>query len=143
MDFARLKEIIEDGLPFNKLLGIRVEELREGLVTLRVPFKPELVGDPRRPALHGGVLSSLVDVCGGFAVWTSCHLEDRIATIDLSVDYLRPALAKDLYAQATVRLLGNRVGNAHVVLWNEGDEVQQTDRHVAVGRAVYNIRRGK
>lgn len=90
MDFAKLKEIIEDGLPFNKLLGIRVEELREGLVTLRVPFKPELVGDPRRPALHGGVLSSLVDVCGGFAVWTSCHLEDRIATIDLSVDYLAP-----------------------------------------------------
>lgn len=139
MDFAALKQIIEEGLPFNTLLGIRVEELREGYVRLRVPFKPELVGDPRRPALHGGVLSTLVDVSGGFAVWTSCHLEDRIATIDLGVDYLRPAGAKDLYAEATVRLLGNRVGNAHVVLWSEGDP----DHHVAVGRAVYNIRRGK
>lgn len=139
MDLTKLKEIIEEGLPFNKLLGIRVAELREGHVRLRVPFRPELVGDPRRPALHGGVLSTLVDVCGGFAVWTSCHLEDRIATIDLSVDYLRPAGAKDLYAEAEVRLLGNRVGNAHVVLWSEGEP----DRHVAVGRAVYNIRRGK
>jgi acyl-coenzyme A thioesterase PaaI-like protein len=55
------------------------------------------------------------------------------------VDYLRPATAKDLYAEATVRRLGNRVGNAHVVLWSVGDP----DRHVAVGRAVYNIRRGK
>lgn len=139
MDFAALQEIIEEGLPFNKLLGIRVIELHEGYVKLCVPFRPELVGDPRRPALHGGVLSTLVDVSGGFAVWTSCHLEDRLATIDLSVDYLRPAPAKDLYAEATVRLLGNRVGNAHVVLWSDGDP----DRHVAVGRAVYNIRRGK
>jgi len=139
MDFLKLKDIIEQGLPFNKLLDIRVVELREGYVKLCVPFRPELVGDPRRPALHGGVLSSLVDVTGGFAVWTSCHLEDRIATITLSIDYLRPASAKDLYAEATVLLLGNRVGNAQVVLWNDGDP----DRHVAVGRAVYNVRRGK
>jgi len=80
-----------------------------------------------------------VDVCAGFAVWTCCRLEDRIATIDLSVDYLRPALDRDLFAEATVRLLGNRVGNAHAVLWSEG----APDEHVAVGRAVYNIRRGK
>jgi uncharacterized protein (TIGR00369 family) len=139
MDFEKLKDIIENGLPFNKWLGIKVVELSEGRVQLCIPFKPELVGDPRRPALHGGVLTTLVDVSGGFAVWTSCHLEDRIATIDLSVDYLRPAGAKNLYAEASVRLLGNRVGNAHVVLWSEDDP----DRHVAVGRAVYNIRRGK
>ena len=139
MDFDRLREIIEEGLPFNKWLGIKVEELAEGRVKLRIPFKPELIGDPRRPALHGGVLSTLVDVTGGFAVWTSCHLEDRIATIDLSIDYLRPADAQDLYSEAEVRLLGNRVGNAHVVLWSADDPA----RHVAVGRAVYNIRRGK
>lgn len=139
MDFEKLKEIIEEGLPFNKWLGIKVVELAEGRVKLCIPFKPELVGDPRRPALHGGVLSTLVDVTGGFAVWTSCHLEDRIATIDLSVDYLRPAGAKDLFAEAEVRLLGNRVGNASVVLWS----ADEPEKHVAVGRAVYNIRRGK
>lgn len=139
MDFAKLKEIVEEGLPFNKWLGIRAVELTEGRVTLCIPFKPELVGDPRRPALHGGVLSTLVDVCGGFAVWTCCRLEDRLATIDLSVDYLRPAPDRNLYAEATVRLLGNRVGNAQVVLWSEGEP----ERHVAVGRGVYNIRRGK
>jgi len=139
MDFTTLSQIIEDGLPFNKLLGIKVVRIQEGNVSLRVPFRPELVGDARRPALHGGVLSTLVDVCGGFAVWSCCRLEDRLATIDLGIDYLRPAKAVDLYAEATVRLLGNRVGNAHVVLWSEGTP----DEHVAVGRAVYNIRRGK
>ncbi|MBU1040601.1 MAG: PaaI family thioesterase [Proteobacteria bacterium] len=139
MDFAKLKELIESGIPFNEVLGIRVVELGEGHVRLRVPYQRELLGDVRRPALHGGVISSLVDVCGGFAVWTCCRLEDRIATIDLGVDYLRPAPDRDLYAEATVRLLGNRVGNAHVVIWSEGEP----DKHVAVGRAVYNIRRGK
>lgn len=139
MDLSRLTEIIEDGLPFNKWLGIKVVELGEGAVKLRIPFRPELVGDPRRPALHGGVLSTLVDVTGGFAVWTCCRLEDRIATIDLSIDYLRPAAAEDLCSEATVRLMGNRVGNASVTLWNAGDP----GRLVAAGRAVYNIRRGK
>ncbi|MDO9083563.1 MAG: hotdog fold thioesterase [Humidesulfovibrio sp.] len=139
MDFAKLTELIERGIPFNEVLGIKVAELREGYVRLCVPYRQELLGDTRRPALHGGVISSLVDVCGGFAVWTCCRLEDRIATIDLGVDYLRPALDRDLYAEATVRLLGNRVGNAHVVLWSDG----APDKHVAVGRAVYNIRRGK
>ncbi len=139
MDFAKLTELIEQGIPFNAVLGIKVDELREGFVRLRVPYRPELVGDTRRMALHGGVISTLIDVCGGFAVWTSCRLEDRIATIDLGVDYLRPAPARDLYAEATVRLLGNRVGNAQVIVFSEGEP----DVHLAVGRCVYNIRRGK
>ena len=71
MDFAKLTELIERGIPFNEMLGIKVDELREGFVRLRVPYRPELLGDVRRPALHGGVISTLVDVCGGFAVWTS------------------------------------------------------------------------
>ena len=139
MDFEALKRLVEEGLPFHKHLGILAEEFREGYARLRIPFRPELVGDPRRPALHGGVMSALADVCGGFAVWTSCRLEDRIATIDLGVDYLRPAPDRDLMAEATVRLLGNRVGNAHVVIYSAGEP----EKHVAVGRAVYNIRRGK
>jgi len=139
MDFATLAELVENALPFNAHLGIKAVEFGEGTATLMIPFKPELIGDPRRPALHGGVISTLVDVCGGFAVWTRCGLDDRIATIDMSVDYLRPAPAADLYAGATVRLLGNRVGNAHVVVWSAG----APDEHIAEGRAVYNIRRGK
>lgn len=137
MDYAALAKLAEEGLPFHKHLGIKVEELREGYARLRIPFKPELIGDARRPALHGGVMSALADVTGGFAVWTCCKLDDRIATIDLSIDYLRPAGAADLLAEATLRLLGNRVANAQVVLWS----APEPDKHVAVGRAVYNIRR--
>mgnify|MGYP000912412781 FL=1 len=139
MDFTLLKRLAEEDIPFNKLLGIQVLEFSEGLARMRLPFRPELVGDSRRPALHGGVLSTLADLCGGFAVWTRCRLDDRLATIDLGVDYLRPAPAAPLIAEGTVRLLGNRVGNAQVIVWSEG----APDEHLAVGRGVYNIRRGK
>jgi len=139
MDFNVLTDLIENGLPFQKMLGIRVSEIVEGRVKLFIPFREDLVGDTRRPALHGGVISTLADVCAGFAVWTRCQLDDRIATIDLLVDFLHPATSSDLYAEATVNLIGNRVGNAHVVIWSQSSPGQ----HVAEGRGVYNIRRSK
>ena len=107
------------GLPLfiveNHLLKFQM--VRKALCrSLFIPFCEDLIGDARRPAIHGGVISTLGDVCAGVAVWTRCKLDDRIATIDLRVDYLRPATAHDLYAEATERLLGNWVGNAQVVL---------------------------
>lgn len=139
MDYAALTDLIENGLPFNKLLGIRAAEVAEGRVHLFIPYREDLVGDVRRPALHGGVISTLADVCAGFAVWTRCRLRDRLATIDLRVDYLRPAGPEDLHAEAVVKLLGNRVGNATVTLWSGA----RKDEPVAEGRGVYNIRRGE
>jgi uncharacterized protein (TIGR00369 family) len=137
MDYKILADLVENGLPFQKLLGIKVVSIEDGQVELRIPFREDLIGDARRPALHGGVISTLADVCAGFAVWTRCRLDDRIATIDLLVDYLHPASASDLHAAATVRLIGNRVGNAQVVLWS----ADAPERQVAQGRGVYNIRR--
>ena len=112
VDIKVLVDVIEKCLPSQKMLGIRVASIEEGRVRLFIPFREDLVGDARRSAIHGGVISTLVDVCAGFAVWTRCRLNDRITNIDLRVDYLRPATAHALYAEATVRLLGDRVGNA-------------------------------
>ena len=136
-DTMTIDAFIEVGFPFHKFLGVKVDHLGEDAVRLFIPFKEELVGHVGNSILHGGVISTLVDICGGFAVWTRCKPDDFIATITLSVDYLRPARARDLYAEAKVRLLGNKVGNAHVVVWSEG----RPDVHVAEGRGVYNIKR--
>lgn len=137
MDFKAFADLIENGVPFHKMLGIRVAAIAAGRVHLFIPFRGELVGDVRLPALHGGVTSTLADLCAGFAVWSRCRLKDRIATINLQVDYLRPATPHDLHAEATVRLLGNRVGNAQVVLWSG----EAREKPVAEGRGIYNIRR--
>jgi uncharacterized protein (TIGR00369 family) len=138
MPAEQMVEFVETCIPYNAFLGLKVDEVREGFCRLRLPYRPEFVGDTRRPAQHGGLISFLVDTCGGVAVWSCCCLEDRIATIDLRVDYLRPAPPDDLVAEAEVRLLGNRVGNSQVKIFAAGNP----EEIVAEGRGVYNVRRG-
>lgn len=128
---------LEEQIPFNRHLGIKVHQAKNGFARLFLAYKPEFTGDARRPALHGGILSTLIDTCGGVALWTCCSVSDAIATIDMRVDYLRPAPQKDLMAEAVVRLLGNRVGNVHTRVFNPDSR----DKIIAEGRAVYNIRR--
>jgi len=132
-----IKEVIEKEIPFDLFLGLKVECVGKGFARLRLPYRPEFIGDPRRPALHGGVISMLIDTCGGTAVWASGDVRDRVSTIDMRVDYLRPAPPEDIVAEAKVKLLGNRVGNTQVKVFAASDP----DVIVAEGRAVYNVRK--
>jgi uncharacterized protein (TIGR00369 family) len=136
MDRDALRQMMEDLIPFNRFLGIRVVEVTADGVRLSLPFRPELVGDPMRPALHGGVISTLADVAGGMAMWA--NLEDttaRISTIDLRVDYLRPGRLETLDARAHVVRQGNRVGVVDVALFHPST----ADEVIATGKCVYNI----
>lgn len=131
-----LRHVMEELIPFNRYLGMKLVAVSQGFVRLEVPFRPELVGDPFRPALHGGVLSALADTAGGAAMWSG--LEDdraRVSTIDLRVDYLRPARLVTVAAEATVVRLGNRVGVVEVRMFNTDAEVDT----IATGKGVYNI----
>lgn len=70
-----------------------------GSCSMRLPWRAELVGDPEREILHGGVITSLLDTLGAAAV-IARGLQVQ-ATLDLRVDYLRPATARlDLTAEA-------------------------------------------
>ena len=131
-----LRQVMEELIPFNRYLGVKLTDARKGFARLEVPFREELIGDPMRPALHGGVLSALADAAGGGAVWTG--IEDdraRVSTIDLRIDYLRPARLVTLVAEATVVRLGNRVGVADVRMFND----DAPDVTIATGKGVYNI----
>lgn len=127
---------MEEVIPFNRYLGVRCVEVRRGYAKLEVPFRDELVGDPLRPALHGGVISALADAAGGAAVWTGIEDERaRVSTIDLRIDYLRPARLVTILAEATLVRLGNRVGVADVRLFHPDAEAET----VATGKGVYNV----
>jgi uncharacterized protein (TIGR00369 family) len=137
VDIEAFRELIEEGIPFNKFLGIRLLGLGDRECRLLLPFRVELIGDARRQALHGGVISTLIDTCAGFAVWSTGSIHDRISTIDLRVDYLKPAVAEDIVTESRIKLLGNRVGTVHTVVW----AVTAPEVILAEGRSVYNIRR--
>ncbi|MFI5183961.1 MAG: PaaI family thioesterase [Vicinamibacteria bacterium] len=127
--------IMEEHSPFNRLLGIRGESAEPGRVVMTLPVRPDHVGDPRRPALHGGVVASLVDTAGGAAAWSALVPGESVSTVDLTVDYLEPAgLHGPLRAEATLLRKGNRVCHVRVA-------VTQGTVLVAEGRGVYNIHR--
>jgi uncharacterized protein (TIGR00369 family) len=127
--------VMEDHVPFNRLLGMRGESVGAGACVLTLPVRAEFVGDPRRPALHGGVVSSLVDTAGGLAAWSALAPGESVSTVDLRVDYLEPAgLGGPLRAQAELVRKGNRVCHVRVA-------VTQGGVLVAEGRGVYNIHR--
>jgi uncharacterized protein (TIGR00369 family) len=129
--------LIEEFIPFNKFLGVKLARIEEGFVRIELPFRPEFIGDAGRPALHGGVISMLIDTSGGMAVWTKCRIEDRVSTIDLRVDYLAPGAADTLVAEASVVRVGNRVGVTDIRCFQPSDP----ERTVATGKAVYNVKR--
>ena len=142
----RLIRFMEEQIPFNRLLGLRVDALEHGRCLLRVPWRDELVGDPFRPSVHGGVTSALADTAGGMACFT--HLssyEDRLSTVDLRIDYLRPGAGDDLLCEATVVRMGKRVAVANMEVFLGALPVEgETRRPLAVGRGVYDVlRRGE
>lgn len=131
----RLVELFEQLIPFNKTLGMKVDDIGDGTCVIRVPARAEHIGNFVLPAIHGGVLSALADSAGGLAVFT--RLDDRhsCATLDLRIDYLRPARAdQDLVARAEVVRLGNRVAVVNVDIFHPEDE-----RPLAQVRAAYNV----
>ena len=132
---AELLRLMEEHVPFNRLLGMRGESVAAGRCVLTLAVREEFIGDPRRPALHGGVVSSLIDTAGGLAAWSALSPGESVSTVDLRVDYLEPAgLGADLRAAAQLVRKGNRVCHVRI-------EVTQGDLLVADGRGVYNIHR--
>jgi uncharacterized protein (TIGR00369 family) len=133
----QLVVLMEQLIPYNRHLGIKVGALRPGFARLELPFRAEFIGNPLLPAIHGGVLSMLIDTCGGAAVWTQITIHDRVSTVDLRVDYLRPGPPRDLACEGTVLRTGNRVGVADMKVF----AIDEPERIVACGKGVYNIRR--
>ncbi|MCR9161631.1 MAG: thioesterase family protein [Nannocystaceae bacterium] len=135
-----LRTWFQDGIPFNRALGLRVDALARGRAVLRIPWKDELTGDASRPAVHGGVLSMLIDTAGGAACFAMLGSDDdRVSTVDLRVDYLRPGPAADLVCEAEVIRLGNRVAVTRARVHSATLPSDDEDDPIALGQAVYNI----
>ncbi len=129
-----LGRFFEEGIPFNRHIGVKVVRIEAGFCRLRVPARPDvLTGNPILPALHGGVMSGVADAAGGLAVMTELDDSQSCSTVDLRVDFLRRGdPSEDLFCEARVVRAGNRVAVTDCVL-------TQGERVVATARAVYNV----
>ncbi len=138
-DEAFLGHLFEQYIPFNRMLGMRCVEITDGSVRVELPYRAELIGNPEIPALHGGVISATLDTTGGLAVWSMARPFDRVSTIDLRVDFLRPGRPETMVAVASVVRVGNRVGVAQLRAFHTDAE----EKPIAAGMGVYSIRRGR
>ncbi len=134
-----IREVMEELIPFNRWLGIQLVQVDPGKAELVIPFKEAFIGDPRVQRLHGGVIATLLDVTGGAAAMTTLtSRQDQIATVDLRVDYLRPARPQEVYARAEVVYNGDRIVFTHTVAFQEPEETL-----IAEARGVYHVVRLK
>ncbi len=132
----KVQEFMQEYIPFNKFIGLEITEIQEERAFLRLPFKEELVGDPQRRALHGGVLASVLDVGGGTVCWAAMmDVNTRVSTVDLRVDYLRRGLCEDVICEAKLIRLGRSVGVARMEIFPESDP----EYVIATGQGVYNL----
>ena len=128
----RMQEML-DSSPFIRLLRMRAVSLdyERQQVVIALPMSPEYERHGNSGQFHGGVIASLIDTAGDFAL--VILLGGGVPTINLRVDYLRPAGGGSLTATASVRRAGKTIGVVDV------DVTDGTGRLVAVGRGCYGM----
>ncbi len=137
MNDMLLKQIVEEQIPFCKLLHVKFVQRTDNAVVLKIPYTDALIGDSRRPALHGGVISTLLDTVGGAIGLTTLVLpDDRLSTVDIRVDFLRPGEPKDIYAEGRIVRSGNRIIVTEMTAYH-----LEPKKIIAEGKGVYNVRR--
>jgi uncharacterized protein (TIGR00369 family) len=133
-----LQQYLEAEHEFLSWLGLTIDQFEAGRLVATIPFEEKLTNPTEPPTVQGGVASTLIDVTGGivFRPYLSDPAISSLATINLNVNYLRPA-AGDLTATAEVVRAGGSVGIAsvEVVSLTPGGE----KRPVAVGQGAYRL----
>lgn len=92
---------IENINPWGRTLGFRPTRIEKGRVWGTQAYDEKLIGDPNSGILHGGVVTTLLDNLCGMACMVAMEEFKFVATLDLRIDYMRPAeTGRDIIGEA-------------------------------------------
>jgi uncharacterized protein (TIGR00369 family) len=116
-------------------LGGAVESFETGRARIRLPFQPFLVGNPDTGVIHGGVITALLDQVCGMAVGSALRAPAMIATLDLRIDYMKPAKPEiDIIVESECLKI------AHEVAFTRGYAFQTSrEEPIAIGTATFML----
>ncbi|MBI4954215.1 MAG: PaaI family thioesterase [Myxococcales bacterium] len=118
----RLNRGFAEMVPHNRALGMELVSLDDADAVMRLPYAPHLVGNPDTGVLHGGAVSSLMDACCGAAVFMALAEPVPIATLDLRIDYLKPAApGQDVIAHACCYKVTRNVAFVRSVAFHDSE----------------------
>jgi len=143
---AALRTLFEERIAFNRVMGLRIGEITPERVHGSLEMKAILIGHDAHHRLHGGVISATLDAMAGLAIMAAIgarhmaetpaqrmHRFAKLGTIDLRVDYLRPATGASFALTAEVLRLGSRVASARMDFRDAAGEL------LATGAAAYIV----
>ncbi len=110
------------GAPHNIALGVEAVEVGEFYAILGLAWREDLVGDPESGTLMGGVVTTMMDNASGFAAWRRLGSFTTMATLDLRIDYLRPATrGLKLLARAECYRITRHIAFTRGTAWHAED----------------------
>lgn len=107
-------------MPHGREIGMRLHWSKGGKARLSLPYDEKLIGDPETGVLHGGVITALLDTASGSSVMSAPGKMTAIATLDLRIDYMKPAtVGKTVYAEAECYRQTSSIGFTRAIAYHD------------------------
>lgn len=118
-------------IPYSALIGINSEQL-DGDFIFSLPSNADNIGNPKPPAIHGGVIAGFMENCAALYTIMQSGRCSIPKIIDISFDYLRPGKSCDSYARCKIVKKGRKIANISITCWQSSEDLP-----IATARAHY------
>lgn len=120
--------------PFINLLGLAIDDLEHGICLSRLDVSDSFLN--KHKTVHGGVIYSMADISMGVAVYSTLKKDEETSTIEIKINYLKPANTKILVCEAKVIQKGKNIAVLEA-------EVESNDNLIAKAMGTFSIFKAK